>query len=174
HSTPEALGQPHKFNGPISGVTWHASIDAHPLLREYFDVQSRQRGVARIAHARLFKHLCASVPFWPVGRDGLLPLYQAVMHGCKAGLVRKALVDVYRNRILRSPEIYYSQTQLGLYSLDLGALACFFMPPWGHFITGLQGRHQGWLLNNAGACLTALNRLPEARESHRFSLALAE
>ena len=163
------LGPPPPFIRPPSSSTLHLSIDAHPLLREYFDAQLRERGSAPAAHARLYAQLCASVPYWPEGRDGLLPLYQAVAHGCKAGRYQRVCQDVYRDRILRGIAAY-SMTNLGLYGLDLAAVACFFVEPWQRLAAGLTSDGQAWLLGEAAFSLRALNRLAEAREPMRANL----
>jgi hypothetical protein len=62
----------------------------------------------------------------------LQPLYQAVAHGCLAGLQQEACVKVYRDRILRGTgsDGFYSTSKLGAFGSDLGAVACFFETPW--------------------------------------------
>lgn len=169
------LGSPHPFPTPHSALPFSHSVDAHPLLREYFGAQLQQRGVGTPAHARLFEWLCASVPYWPEGRDGLLPLYQAVAHGCKAGLLTEACSNVYGNRILRGTAgayAGYSTKRLGLIGLDLAAVACFFVEPWRELASELSADDQAWLLSEAAFSLRALNRLGEARDAYRTNLEL--
>ncbi|MBL8171890.1 MAG: ATP-binding protein, partial [Acidobacteria bacterium] len=64
------------------------SLDAHPLVREYFGarVKAQQQEAWRAAHRRLYEHLCATTADkdQPTLAD-LQPLYQAVAHGCQAG-----------------------------------------------------------------------------------------
>ena len=160
---------------PSSSII-HLSVDAHPLLREYFAAQLKKRGSAPAAHARLYSHLCASVPYWPEGRNGLLPLYQAVVHGCKAGRFEETRDGVYRDRIQRGTAGFhaaYSTRQLGLFGLDLAAVANFFVEPWGRLAAELTPGDQGWLLNEAAFGLRALNRLAEAREPMRAAVKLS-
>ena len=59
------------------------SIDAHPLIREYFAKQLRdtQAAAFQAAHSRLFDHPCQTTEHRPDTLDGLQPLYQAVVHG---------------------------------------------------------------------------------------------
>jgi hypothetical protein len=166
------IGPPQPFASPASLIVLHSSIDAHPLVREYFDAQLKEQGSAPLAHARLWEHLCASVPFWPEGRDGLLPLYQAVAHGCKAGHFEEVCERVYYHRIQRGVAAY-STKKLGLLGLDLAAQACFFTEPWRRLAAELAPTTQGWLLNEAAYSLRALNRLTEAREPIRVALKLA-
>ena len=89
-----------------SGVL--VALDAHPLLREYFARQLRAataRRLARGAPAAL-RHLCATTKDKPQPTlEDLQPLYQAVAHGCQAGLQQEACDKVYRDRILRGQRI---------------------------------------------------------------------
>ncbi|MEP7010371.1 MAG: hypothetical protein ABJC13_08635 [Acidobacteriota bacterium] len=50
-------------------------------------------------------------------------------HGCHAGRQQEACDEVYTNRIQRGKEAF-STKKLGAISADLGAVACFFDPPW--------------------------------------------
>jgi hypothetical protein len=107
--------------------------------------------------------------------DGLLPLYQAVAHGCQAGRFEDACVDVYRDRIKRGTagsHAHYSRAKLGLLGLDLAAVACFFVEPWSRLASELTSAAQACLLSEAAVSLRGLNRLTEAREPMRANLAL--
>ena len=90
------------------------SLDAHPLLREYFARRVRQQRPEawRAAHRRLYEHLCATTNEGdePTLED-LQPLYQAVAHGCEAGLQQETFAQVYYGRIKRGDE-HYSAYQL--------------------------------------------------------------
>ena len=112
-----------------------ASSDAHPLLREYFaNALRKNRPEAwKAGHKRLYEHLTTTTPDKPAPTlDDLQPLYQAVAHGCLAEMQQDACDNVYRDRILRGtgPKGYYSTNKLGALGHDLGAVACFFDPPW--------------------------------------------
>ncbi len=148
------------------------SLDAHPLLREYFAQQLRQSNpdAWRAAHRRLYEHLCATTKEGdqPTLED-LQPLYQAVAHGCQAGLQQEAGERVYRDRILRRDE-YYSVKRLGAMGSDLGAVVCFFEQPWSRVSPALAEAYQAWLLNEAAFRLRALGRLSEALEPMRAGL----
>ena len=82
------------------------------------------------------------MPHRPDGLAGLQPLYQAVAHGCKAGLHQEACEEVYRDRILRGTgdDGFYSTNKLGAFGADLGAVACFFEDPWKRLAPGLSER----------------------------------
>jgi hypothetical protein len=152
------------------------SLDAHPLLREYFARTVRSPGFSRsgaaeppkggttsepwrAAHLRLYEHLCATTKDKPQPTlEDLQPLYQAVAHGCQAGLQQEACKKVYSTRILRRGE-YYSARKLGAFGADLGAIACFFETPWSRLSPALLETEQAWLLNEAACHLRALGRL---------------
>jgi len=155
-----------------SQIANRKSVDAHPLVREYFARQlcGQQPDAWRAAHLRLYEHLCASTKEGdqPTLED-LQPLYQAVAHGCQAGLQQKACDDVYRDRILRGKQ-HYTWHMLGAYSSELGAHASFFETPWNRLSSSLTEVAQAWLLNEAAFCLRALGRLTEALEPMRAAI----
>jgi hypothetical protein len=80
------------------------ALDAHPLLREYFakDLRERRPKAWKAAHRRLYEHLCATTPDKPEPTlEDLQPLYQAIAHGCYAGMQSEALGKVFIARIQR-------------------------------------------------------------------------
>jgi tetratricopeptide (TPR) repeat protein len=87
-----------------------------------------------------------------------------VAHGCQAGLRQAACDEVYHDRILRGTgsEGFYSTNRLGAFGSDLGAVACFFEPPWCRVSPSLKEDRKAWLLNAAADALRALGRLKEA------------
>ena len=150
------------------------AIDSHPLLREYFAERLREDvpDAWRAGHRRLYQHLCVATEHQPDTLPGLQPLYQAVAHGCRAGLHAEARRDVYRDRILRGtgPGGNYSTFKLGAIGADLGAVACFFDEPWRRLSPNLSPADKAWLLNEAAFRLRALGRLTEAVEPMRAGL----
>ncbi len=147
------------------------SIDAHPLVREYLAkaLRERQPDAWREGHRRLYEHLKASVPHHPDGLAGLQPLYQAVAHGCLAGLQQQACDEIYWDRISRKAEAYAIK-KLGAIGADLSAVACFFEEPWQRLSSALSEADQAWLLGQAAFRLRALGRLTEALEPMRAGL----
>lgn len=147
------------------------AVDAHPLLREHFAAELRvgQAKAWRAAHRRLYEHLRDTTEHRPGGLDGLQPLYQAVAHGCQAGLHQEACDNVYYDRILRGEE-FYSTSKLGAVGADLGAVACFFEQPWTRPSSNLSEPYQVWVLNEAATRLRALGRVTEALEPMRANL----
>ncbi|MBS1211647.1 MAG: hypothetical protein H6R26_263, partial [Proteobacteria bacterium] len=151
-----------------------SAIDAHPLVREYLAkaLRERQPEAWREGHRRLYEYLKGSGPDQPEGLAGLQPLYQAVAHGCLAGLVLEAFEEVYFDRILRGTEYegYYSYRKLGAFGANLGAVACFFEEPWQRVSPDLSEDYQAWLFNEAALQLRALGRLSESRERMQAAL----
>jgi len=154
-----------------------ASLDAHPLIRHYLadSLRQHQPDAWREGHRRLYEYLKASVPHRPEGLAALQPLYQAVAHGCWAGLYQEALAEVYRDRILRGTgdDGFYSWKKLGAFGANLGAMACFFVEPWRHLAPSLSEADQAWLLNETALQLRALSRLDEALEPMRAGAEMA-
>jgi len=163
------------------------ALDAHPLLREYFAAQVRSPGFSRsgprrppeggttseawrAAHRRLYEHLCATTKEGdqPTLED-LQPLYQAVAHGCQAGLQQEVCNEVYMDRIYRGGE-NYGASKLGAFGAELGAVTCFFESPWSHPSTLLGEDRRAWVLAVAAFDLRALGRLTEALEPMRAGL----
>jgi tetratricopeptide (TPR) repeat protein len=145
------------------------SLDAHPHLREYFARQLREQNPEawRAAHRRLYEHLCANTKEGdhPTLED-LQPLYQAVAHGCQAGLQQEAWGDVYIARIYREG---YSSGKLGAFGQDLGAMAFFFDPPWRELSSNLLNESRVVVLDRTATCLRSLGRISEALELMRAS-----
>jgi tetratricopeptide (TPR) repeat protein len=145
------------------------SLDAHPLLREFFAKRLQAHAAAswKEAHSRLFDHLRTEVPFWPEGLEGLQPLYQAVAHGCRAERYQEACDEIYFSRICRGSDTqygFYSEKMLGVISANLGALGCFFVVPWTLPATQLAEHDRVWVVAEAARYLRATGRLTEARE----------
>jgi tetratricopeptide (TPR) repeat protein len=157
--------------GLVSVQSDQSAIDAHPLIREYFAKQLQKKNSEgwRSAHQRLFEHLTESTKYKPRPTlEDLQPLYQAVFHGCQAGLLQQAC-QVYSNDIC-SGDQSYSLKYLGAFGSDLGVISCFFDQPWKRISPALSQDYQAWLLNEAGYCLSNLGRMTEASEPLRASM----
>ena len=121
----------------------------------------------KAAHRRLYEHLCATTQDQPDATlEDLQPLYQAVAHGCQAGLQQEACDKVHLRRIRRGKE-NYACNKLGGFGAELGALACFFELHWSKPSENLKAETQAILLGNAAFRLRALSRLTEALEPMR-------
>ena len=202
---------PETVSVPGAAFPLPASLDAHPLIREYFAERLKSSPLApreepgaaatektldkskrhaaaeppahlaeregysafRLAHRRLYEHLCASTHEGDQPTlEALQPLYQAVAHGCQAGLQQEACDKVYIKRINRGMgnDGFYATRKLGAVGSELGAIACFFETPWSRVSSALIEPAQAWLLNQAAFHLRALGRLTESLEPLRATI----
>ena len=138
-------------------------LDAHPLVREYFGEQLRsQRNDAwKECNRRLFHYYRELAPRLPDTFREMDPLLFAVICGCKAGLYREALREVYIPRIQRG-EAFFTAKILGAKEALLLVLAHFFeYGRWGSLAkTTVEGQSltaedQLFILMQAGLLLTA-------------------
>jgi hypothetical protein len=150
------------------------SLDAHPHLREYFARQlcTQQPDAWRGAHRLLYEHLCKHNEGDKPTLEDLQPLYQAVAHGCHAGLQQEACEKVYSARISKGNK-HYSAKKLGAFGSDLGAAACFFEQPWSHLSHALSEIWQSWLMSQTAELLKAFGRLSEAFQPTRAGIEMA-
>jgi len=166
------LPEPTTYSLP--GTLRGEALEAHPLVRDYFarSIRTSEPEAWRAAHRRLYEHLCNRVPYWPEGLSGLEPLYQAIAHGCQAGLYQEACEALYHDRINRGTDLggFYSTKMLGALGADLGAVACFFAEPWRSPEASLTEGYRGWVLHQAAFRLRALGRLTEAVEPMRAGM----
>jgi hypothetical protein len=150
-------------------------LDAHPLLREYFAMQMRQRNPSgfQMAHQRLYEHLCSSTEkkLEPT-LDDLQPLYHAVAHGCLAGLYQDCFEKVFFSRILQGTA-FYSTDVLGLVNSDLNALRFFTNDSWHSPVSEMKAHSKGWVLNEVGFNLLASLRPNEAVQPMVSALQIA-
>ncbi len=146
-------------------INEHDTLDAHPLVREYFKQQlKRERPDAwREANNRLYEHLKRTTKEYPDTVEEMSPLFAAVLHGCAAGRHQEALDEVYLRRILRGDE-FFSSRKLGALGANLAALSGFFEILWEQPGAGITEDRKGFVLNEVGFYLRALGRLQEAAQ----------
>ena len=146
------------------------ALDAHPLVREHFGERLREDAPEawRAGNERLYEHYREAAPEYPETLEAMLPLYAAVVHGCRAGREQEAYEEVYQRRIRRENKAF-SARKLGAFGAELTALAAFFDRPWDRPSYRLTAADRAWLLNEAGFTLRALGRLPEAVQPMRAS-----
>ena len=146
------------------------SLDAHPLVREWFGERFRQtnEGAWRAANGELYKHLRDTTKEGKTPTlEDLSPLYQAIAHGCRAGLHSEVFEEIYRERISRrlpnsrQPE-NYSVGRLGAVGSDLAALTWFFEEPFEVLVDTLRTTDQKSVQRLTSNRLRAQGRLAEA------------
>jgi tetratricopeptide (TPR) repeat protein len=140
------------------------TIDAHPLLREYFAEQLKNiPESATEAHGRLYDHFKTTAPDLPETLRDMAPLFQAVVHGCKAGKWQDALDEVVYRRIQRGDDDFASR-HLGATGACLASIAAFFIQPWRRVTAAFSGSDTGYILNSVGFYLGAVGRFSECAE----------
>jgi hypothetical protein len=170
----------------LAGEDLHnpGQLDTHPLVREYFGEQlRRQRTEAwKECNQRLFNYYRALAPQLPESIRDMEPLFLAVICGCKAGLYREALHEVYLPRIQRG-NASFAANVLGARGALLSVLTHFFeQGRWGSIAeTDVEGQSctpedQLFLLMQAGLYLTLTRGLgvPEARVCYEHAEPLCD
>jgi tetratricopeptide (TPR) repeat protein len=149
-------------------------LDAHPLVREHFGQQLQQEHLDawQEGHNRLYEYLKDTTKEYPETIEEMIPLFEAVAHGCQAGRHQEAHDEVYKARIQRVDE-YFDLRKLGAFGADLAALSSFFEVPWRHPILGLDDYTTSLVLSKAGFILRALARLAEAAQPMQAALEAA-
>lgn len=145
------------------------ALDAHPLVREWFGERLKRTNEAawKAAHNRLYDHLRDTTHEGqtPTLAD-LVPLYQAIAHGCRAGRHRDALLQVYVARIcrrLRNGQIeFYASRKLATLGTDLAAVSWFFDRPYEAPAATLGPQEGAWVLGQAAYALRAQGRIRDA------------
>jgi serine/threonine protein kinase/predicted ATPase len=102
-------------------------LDTHPLVREYFGDQLRDRltDAWKECNRRLYNYYRALAPRLPDSFSDMDPLFLAVICGCNAGLFREALHEVYIPRIQRG-DASFAANVLGVRGALLSVLIHFF------------------------------------------------
>jgi serine/threonine protein kinase len=126
-------------------------LDAHPLVREYFgdQLRDRQSDAWKECNRRLYHYYRTLAPQLPNSFAEMEPLFLAVICGSNAGLFREALHEVYIPRIQRG-NAYFAANVLGARGTLLSVLIHFFE----------DGRWSSPVKLGVGAqCLTAEDQL---------------
>ncbi len=156
----------------LSAPDAQATLDCHPLVREHFgeELRSKNEPAWKAGHKRLYEYYKAlPEKDLPDTDEEMAPLFQAVIHGCRAGHHQEVYDEVYKRRIRRGDE-FYNTRKLGAFGAELSALAGFFDPPWRRPVDALSEAAQALVLAMAAYCLRALGRLAEAVDPMRAGL----
>jgi tetratricopeptide (TPR) repeat protein len=146
------------------------SLDAHPLVREYFRhrVKADHSGLWRAGNLALYAYYTSTVADeQPSTREEMQLLYTAVTHGCAGGEHQLAFDEVLLKRIWRDRRTNYSTRHLGLTSADVAALSNYFeRGQWTKLRpVPLSSKARVLILTNAGVRLRQLGQLLDARAS---------
>ncbi|MGJ4949011.1 hypothetical protein [Bradyrhizobium sp. HKCCYLS20291] len=143
------------------------TLDAHPLVRDWFGEQFKQTNQPawEAAHGRLYEHLRDTTKEGETpSLEQLTPLYQAIVHGCRAGRHNEAWNEVFAARLKRVVgtrfENYTTRT-LGAIGSELAALSNFFVKPYDHPVASLGSAELKQIMISVGECLSAQGRYSE-------------
>jgi hypothetical protein len=156
---------------------WDDTVDAHPLVREHFgeDLRAQAPEAWREANSRLFTFYTAEAEPFPDSLQGMEPLLQAIVCGCRARRYREAFHDVYLSRIMRGDE-NFAATALGAMSVLVYALSFFFEEgQWSQPSTALSEQDRLLVQTQAAGFLTATRgyAAPEVGECYEAAHELA-
>ena len=154
-------------------------LDTHPLVREYFGEQlrSQQTDAWKESNRRLYNYYRTLAPQQPDSFREMEPLFLAGICGCKAGLFRETLHEVYMPRIQRG-NASFAGNVLGVRGALLSMLVHFFEHGrWGSFVeTSVKGQTLSaedrlFILMQAALYLTATRGFGavEARNCHEHA-----
>ena len=145
-----------------------ATLDAHPLVREYFGKELAEQfpEAAKEAHRRLYEHLKQAAPYRPDTLREMMPLYHAVFHGCAAGLHWEVWWKVHDERILRGEESF-SIRRLCALGTELYTFASYFDRPWYKINENINEVEAALILGGVSHLLRALGRIDESVASVR-------
>ena len=102
------------------------TLDAHPLVREYFGKQLHALPEARReGHRRLYRLKSDLVPGVPETRSQLNTLFQAAAHGCEAELYSEVFDKVVWDKVIQG-YVYHNLYTFGVSETDSIAAARFY------------------------------------------------
>ncbi|MCP5103156.1 MAG: hypothetical protein GY950_07250, partial [bacterium] len=149
-------------------------LDCHPLVREYFGARLREQnpGGWKESHKRLY-HYYEDLPEkdLPDTLREMEPLFAAVAHGCRAGLHKEVVYDVFWERICRGNDGFIFR-KLGAFGAYLSVLSHFFEVPWSRPASGLPDGEKAVILSWSAFGLRAVGRLREALQPMKAGLEL--
>ena len=150
-------------------------LDCHPLIREYFGQQLREKQPQawQQAHEILYayyKDLPAK--HHPDTLAEMQPLFHAIEHGCHAGLHQHVFDEIYWPRISREKQYYLNKK--GFIGDDLAVLTHFFTQLWDKPSNYLNLKTRAHILQSMGHRLRALGKLAESIKPFTAALKLYE
>ena len=128
----------------------------------------------RAAHRRLYEHLCTSTPEKSQATlEDLQPLYQAVAHGCHAGLQQEAWDEVVFKRIFRE-KMVMRERPLGASPTDLECLSRFTNSDWDTKNSNLSNDSERSVLHEVAHYLFLLSRFSESYPVFKKAVSMHE
>jgi len=137
-------------------------IDCHPLIRDFLNEHLRREkpDVWRDGNKAVFNFSQHSAIANPKTMVQLEPLFRAVIHGTRAGLVEESF-QLYFERIKRKQFSIFTE---GSHHADQSCIRAFFRIPWSEPVDQLSESASFYLLSSAAANLIYLGQIDEAIE----------
>jgi hypothetical protein len=142
--------------------TYKKDLDTHPLVREFQQLRLKEQpAVWEEGNRRLYKYMSGSVTTLPSSNYGIIQLYTAAQHGCRANLHKEVFGELFQKRIWRDDN-YFSTNTLGLLNDELDVLVHFFERPFDKPHPNLPNELHGQLFAQVALCLKGSLRLRES------------
>jgi nucleoside phosphorylase len=147
------------------------TLDAHPLVREYFRsrLQLLSPALWEAGNLSLYEYYKKRAPEQPANAADMNLLYAAVNHGCAIGRHQEVYHQILVPRIWRSPRESYSTRILGMTGSEIVALSNYFLLPAWTKLRSVELDRQARVLvmSNAALRLRQLGRPDDALASCR-------
>lgn len=143
-------------------------IDCHPLIRDFLNEHLRMEKpeVWMQGNRMIFNFLQQGAIENPKSMVELEPLFRAVIHGTRAGLIEESF-QLYFERIKRKQFSIFTE---GSHHADQSCIRTFFRRPWIEPVSDLSESAGFYLLSCAAANLIYLGQIDEAIEPSILSI----
>jgi len=137
-------------------------LDCHPLIRDFLNENLRKEkpDVWRRGNKIIFHFLQQSAIANPKSMVQIEPLFRAVIHGVRAGLIEESF-QLYFERIKRKQFSIFTE---GSHHADQSCIRAFFRKPWSEPVAQLSESAGFYLLSSAAANLIYLGQIEAAIE----------
>jgi len=143
-------------------------IDCHPLIRDFLNANMRKAkpDLWRLGNSLVFNFLQQNAVENPKSMAQMEPLFRAVIHGTRAGLVEESF-QLYFDRIKQKQFSIFTE---GSHHADQGCIRVFFRKPWTEPVSQLSESASFYLLSCAAANLIYLGQIDSAIEPSILSI----
>lgn len=143
-------------------------LDCHPLIRDFLNehLRTEKPDVWRQGNKLIFNFLQKSAMANPKSMTQMEPLFRAVIHGTRAGLVEESF-QLYFERIKQKQFSIFTE---GSHHADQSCIRTFFRKPWTEPVSQLSEADSFYLLSCAAANLIYLGQIDSAIEPSILSI----
>ena len=143
-------------------------LDCHPLIRDFLNehLRTEKPDVWKQGNKIVFNFLQQSAIANPKSMVQMEPLFRAVIHGTRAGLVEESF-QLYFERIKQKQFSIFTE---GSHHADQSCIRTFFRKPWTEPVSQLSESASSYLLSCAAANLIYLGQIDAAIEPSILSI----